>query len=139
MAKFSRQGIAIDDENNTATENVPRQGETTSGTGNRRREGIISPQKSGNLQNYLASFRHYLQDAVLSMALLKLFLIMFPEEYIGKVFIPEIKNRLSVPMDFQSFKKWVGFCLYISCWVGIESCWDWRSTMTPLMAKGALF
>ena len=67
MMELRYQGIAIDDDNNTAPENVPRQGETTTGTGNWRREGIICPRKSGNLQNYFASFRHYSHDAILCM------------------------------------------------------------------------
>ena len=34
---------------------------------------------------------------------------------------------------------WVGCWLYMACWVGIDSCWDWWSTTTPSMAKGAPF
>ena len=49
MVELRRQGIAINDDNNTAPENVPRQGETTTDTGNWRREGIICSCKSGNL------------------------------------------------------------------------------------------
>ena len=41
MVEFRRQGISIDDDNNLATDNVPIQGETATGTGNWRREGII--------------------------------------------------------------------------------------------------
>ena len=51
MVELRRQGIAIGDDNNPALENVPRQGETNTGTGNWRREGIICPRKAGNLQN----------------------------------------------------------------------------------------
>ena len=58
MAELCRQVIAIDDDNDPALDNSPRQGETTSGTGNCKREGIIPPRKAGNLQNYFASFRH---------------------------------------------------------------------------------
>ena len=43
MVKLRRQGIAIKDDNDTAPENVPRKGETTTGTGNRRGESIICP------------------------------------------------------------------------------------------------
>ena len=49
MVDICRQGIVIDDDNDPAPENVHRQGETTAGTGNCRRENIISPQKYGNL------------------------------------------------------------------------------------------
>ena len=80
MVELRRQVIAIDDDNDPAPENLPRQGETTSGTGNWRREGIIYPQKTGNLQNYFASFRHYYHDAVIRMSLLQLFLIMLAED-----------------------------------------------------------
>ena len=43
MVELRREGIAINDDNDPAPENVPRQGETTTGTGNWMREGIISP------------------------------------------------------------------------------------------------
>ena len=79
------QGISIDDDNNPAPENVPRQGDTTTGTGNWRREGIICPRKAGNLQNYFASFRHCSHDAILRMSLLQLFLVMFPKDYLEEV------------------------------------------------------
>ena len=82
MVELRRQGIAIDDDNNPAPENVPRQGETTTGTGYSRREGIICPRKAGNLQNYFASFRHYSYDAILRLSLIQLFLVIFPEDYL---------------------------------------------------------
>ena len=82
MVELRRQGIAIDDDNDPAPEDVPRQGETNTGTGNWRRVGIICPRKSGNLQNYFASFRYYSHDATLCMSLLQLFLVMFPEDYL---------------------------------------------------------
>ena len=78
MVELFRQGIDINDDNDPAPDNVPRQGETTTGTGNWRREGIIFPRKSGNLQNILASFKHYSHDAILRMSLLQLFLVIFP-------------------------------------------------------------
>ena len=69
------------------------------------------------------------------MSLLQLFLIIFPEDYLEEVLIPETNTGLSVPMDLQEFIKWVGCWLYMACWVGIESCQDWWSTTTPSMAK----
>ena len=119
--ELCHQGTAIDDDNNTAPENVSRQGEITTGTGNWRREGIICPSKAGNLQNSFASFRHYSHDAILRMSLLQLFFIMFPEDYIEEVLIPETNKGLSVTMDLQEYIHWVGCWLYMSCWVGIEN------------------
>ena len=107
MTELLRQGSAIDDDKNPALENVPRKGETTAGTGNRRREDIILPQKAGNLQFVFSSFRYYSHDAILFMSLLQLFLIMFPEDYLDKFLIPDINKGLSVPMDIQEFIKWV--------------------------------
>ena len=101
MVEFCRQGIAIDNDNDPAPENVPRQGETNTGIGNCRREVIICPRKAGNLQNYFASFRHYSHDAILRMSLLQLFLVMFPEEYLEEVLIPDTNKGLSVPIDLQ--------------------------------------
>ena len=86
----------------------------STGTGNRRIEGIIYPHKSGNLQNYFASFRHYSYDAILCMSLLHLFLIINPEDYLEEVLITETNKGLSVPMDIQEFIKWVGCWLYMA-------------------------
>ena len=72
------------------------------------------------------------------MSLLQLFLVTFPEEYL-EVLITKTNKGLSVPMDLQEFIQWVGCWLYIACWIGIESCRDWWSTTTPLMAKSDLF
>ena len=73
------------------------------------------------------------------MSLLQLFLIMFPENYLEKVIIPETNKGLSVPMDLQEYIQWVCCCLYMICWVGIEICRDWWSTTTPFMDKGDPF
>ena len=89
MVELRRQGISIDDDNDPAPENVPRQGENTTRTGNWRREGIICSRKDGNLQNSFVSFRHYAHDAILRMSLLQLFLVMFPEDYLEEFLIPK--------------------------------------------------
>ena len=60
MSDIFRQGISIDVDNNSASENVPRQGETTASTNNFRIEVIMCPWIANNLQNYFASFGHYL-------------------------------------------------------------------------------
>ena len=44
-----------------------------------------------------------------------------------------------VPMYSQEFINLVGCCIYMACWVGIESHWDWWSTTIPSMAKGDPF
>ena len=139
MVELFRQGITTDDDNDLAQENVPRHGETTTDSGNWRRERIICPRKARNLQNTFASFIHYSHDSILCMSLLQLFLIMFREDYLEEVLIPETNKVLNVPMDLQEFIKWVGCWLYMACWVGIESRQDWWSTMTPSMDKGAPF
>ena len=99
MVDLRRQGISIDDDNDPAPENVPRQGENTTCTDNWRREGIIFPRKAGNLQNSFASFRQYSHDAILCMSLLQLFLVMFLEDYHEELLIPKTNKGLSVPMD----------------------------------------
>ena len=101
MVELYRQGISINDDNYPAPDNVPQQGDNTTRTGNWRREGIICPRKTGNLQNSFASFRHYSPDAILRMPLLQLFLVIFPYDYIEEVLIPETNKGLSVPMDLQ--------------------------------------
>ena len=140
MVELRHQGIYIDDDNNPAPDNIPRQGETTTVTGNWRREGIIFHCKAVNLQNSSASFRHYYSHyAILRMSLLQLFFIMFPEEYLEEVLIPETNKGLSVPIDLQEYIQWVGFWIYMTCWIGIEILWDWWFTTTPLMDEGAPF
>ena len=75
MVELRCQGIAINDDNDPAPDNVPIQGETIDGTGNWMREGIICSRRAGNLQNNFASFRHYPHDAILCMSLLQFFLL----------------------------------------------------------------
>ena len=70
MVELRRQGIDIDDDNNPAPDNVPRQGENTTSTVDWRIEGNICPRKAGNLQNYFASFRNYSHDSILCKPLL---------------------------------------------------------------------
>ena len=115
MAELCRQGIAIDYDKNPAMENIPRHSETTSGTGNWRREGIICPRKAGIFQNSFASFRQYSHDAILCMSLLQFLLVMFPEDYLEEFLITKTNKGLIVPMDLQDFIKWVGCCLYMAC------------------------
>ena len=138
MVDLCCQGIAIDDDNDPAPENVARQGETNTGTGNWKREGIIFPRKAGNLRNSFSSVRHS-HDAILRMSLLQLFLVMFPEDYLEEVLIPDTNKGLSVPMDIQEYIQWVGCWLYMAYWVGIESRRYWWSTTTPSMDKGDPF
>ena len=88
MVELFRQWIDINNDNNPAPENVPRQGDTNTGTGNWWREGIICPRKAGNLQKVFVSFRHYSHDAILRMSLLQLFLVVFPEEYLDESSFP---------------------------------------------------
>ena len=75
MVEIFHQGIATNDDNDTAPENVPKQGDTTDGTGNWKRDSIICPQKAGNLQNHFASFRHYSHEVVLCISLLQFFIL----------------------------------------------------------------
>ena len=114
MSELRRQWITIDDDNDLAMVNVPRQGETAAGTSIWRREVIICPRKAGNLQNSFASFRHYFHDALFCMSRLNLFLIMSPEGYLEQVIIPDTNKGLRVSMDIQEFIKWVG------CWIYME-------------------
>ena len=67
MVELRRKVISIDGDIDPAPDNVPRQGENTTRTGNWRREGIICPRKAGNLKIPFASFRHYSYDAILCM------------------------------------------------------------------------
>ena len=105
MVELHHQGISIDDDNDPVTYNVPRQCETTDGTGNWRKEDIIFPQKSENLQDSFNYLIHCSHDAILSMLLHQFFFVMFPEEYPEEVLIPETKKWLSVPMDIEEFIK----------------------------------
>ena len=93
-------------------------------------------QESWQASKFFCFFQTFSNDAILRISLLHLFLVMFPEDYLEEVLITETNKGLSVPMDLQKYIQWVGFWLYMACWVGIESCWDWWSTATPSMAKG---
>ena len=127
MADICRQGIAIDDYNNTALENVTRQVETTAGTGNWR-EGLIFPRKSGNLQNYFASFRHYSHDSVLRMSLLQLFFIMVPEDYLDKVLISETRNGVECANGYSRVYK-------VDCLLAIHGMIGWNLESLGLVVQ----
>ena len=73
------------------------------------------------------------------MSLLQLCLVVFPEDYLEEVLIPETNKGMSAPMDIQEYIQWVRCWIYMACWVGIESHRDWWSTTTPSMAKCAPF
>jgi hypothetical protein len=143
MAELRRQGIAIDDDNDPAPENIPVGGEepqhVVDNLNWKGEEGIICPRKAANLPNSFAGFTHYSRDAVQRMSKLDLFMILFPVKYLKEVLIPETNKGLDVSLDMQEFIKWVGCWLYMSCWNGVSSRRDWWSVAEPSMDKGAPF
>ena len=63
MAELRRQGIAIDDDNDPAPENIPDRGaepeQVVDNLNWKGEEGIICPRKAANLPNSFAGFTHY--------------------------------------------------------------------------------
>ena len=55
----------------------------------------------------------------MKMSRLDMFLIMIPMEFIEDTVISKKNEELDVPMTTHEYIKWVGCCLYMSCWVGI--------------------
>ena len=75
----------------------------------------------------------------MKMSRLDVFLIMIPMKFIEDNVIKKTNERLDVTMTKQEYIKWVGCCIYMSCWVGIRNQRDWWSTAAPSRHKGAPF
>ena len=144
MAVLHCIGITIDDDNDTAPENVPEQQRQQQWNGEEggevwKPEGIICPRKANNLQNYFACFRNYTKDEVLKMSKLDLFLVLFRVGYLNTILIPETNKVLNDPLDLGELMRWVGCWLYIYCWVGIPERRDWWSVTPQVMHRGSYF
>ena len=70
---------------------------------------------------------------------LELFLILFPIDYLKEILMPKTKKLLKHPMALGEFIQWLGFCLYVGCWIGIPNRSNWWSTAEPKMSRGAPF
>ena len=66
---------------------------------------------------------------------LDVFLIVMPMKFIDDTVIKKKNERLDVTMTTQEYIKWVGFWIYMSCWVGIHNQRDWWSTAAPSRHK----
>jgi hypothetical protein len=118
MAELRRQGIAVDDDNDPAPENIPDRGAAPAAAAdnlNWKGEGIICPRKSTNRQNSFAGFTHYSRDDVLCMSKLDLFMTPFPVNYLNDILITNTNKESNMPMDLQEFIQWIGCWLYMAC------------------------
>ena len=52
---------------------------------------------------------------------LDMFLIVMTMNFIEDTVLKKTNGRLDVPITTYEYIKWVGFWLYISCWVGISN------------------
>ena len=98
MADLRRQGIATDDENDPAPENIP--GPAPAPPNDQltwKSDGIICPRRANNLQNSAACFMNYTREEVMKMTKLELFLVLFPVEYLSTVLIAETNKDLNQP------------------------------------------
>ena len=75
----------------------------------------------------------------MKMSRLDMFLIMITMMFIEDNVIKKTNEQLDVPMTTQEYIKWVGFWLYMSCWVGICNQRNWWSTSAPSRHKGSHF
>ena len=93
MADLRRQGIAVNNDNDHAPENipVPRNIPLTQleEENSWRYEVIICPRQSNNLHNNYAAFKNYTREEVMKMTNLELFLILFPVDYLKEIPIPK--------------------------------------------------
>ena len=122
MADLRRQGIATDEDNYPAPENIPGPSpEPPNDQLTWKSGGIICPRREKNLQNSAACFMNYTREEVMKITKLELFLVFFPVEYLSTVLIPEKNKELDQPMDLGEFICWLGCWFYMACWVGISS------------------
>ena len=133
MADLRLQGIAFDNNNNHAAENIPAPVKNTLPQLEEynicRLEGIICLRRSINLHNTNADFKNYSCEEEIKMTKLELFIILFPVEYLKEIFIPEMNNLLKHPMYPGEFIRWLGCWLYMGFWVRILNRRNWWSTV----------
>ena len=99
--------ITIDEDNDTAPENIPEQQQQHQGNRPKvgevwKSEGIICPRKAKDLQNYFACFRNYTKEDVLKIRKLDIFLVLFPVGYLDTILIPQKKKFLRIPQTLMS-------------------------------------
>ena len=103
MAYIQRQGIAVNNNNNSSAQNihVPRNNPLTQLEEGKFwiYEGIICPRRSKHLHNINSDFNNYTCEKVMKMTKLKLFLILFPVDYLKEILIPKTNTILKHPID----------------------------------------
>ena len=72
-------------------------------------DGIICPRKANSFQNYLVCFFNYMQEGVLKMSNLELFLFFNPVDYINTILIQEANMILNDLLDLGYFMRWFGY------------------------------
>ena len=68
-----------------------------------------------------------------------IFLVLFPVGYLNIILNPETNKVLKYPLDLGEFMTWVGYWLYMPCWVGIPKRHNWWSVTLPVMHIEAPF
>ena len=130
--------ITIDEDNDTAPENIPEQQQQHQGNRPKvgevwKSEGIICPHKANNILNYFTCFWKYTKEEVTKMIKLELFLGFFTVGYLNTVLTAQINKVLKDSLVLGEFMWWFGFLFYIDSWYGIPERHDWWSLIPPVM------
>ena len=87
----------IDNDNDTAPENVPEQQEKQQVNEEEdgkvwKSEVIICPCKANNIKNYFACFLNYTKEEVLKIRKIYILLVLFSLGYLNTILIPDTKK-----------------------------------------------
>ena len=97
MADVRHQGVAVDDDNNPAPQNIPLP-QLEDGY-SWRSEEIICPRRSNNLPNTYAAFKNYSHEEVMKMTKLELFLILFTAGGVFNFIFCWVSKRDTLPQN----------------------------------------
>ena len=70
------------------------------------------------------------------MSKLDIFFVLYTVWYISYIIIPDTNKVSNDPLNLCGFMGWVGFWLYLACWVGISARNDWWPVTPPVMHRG---
>ena len=116
-------GFEVDDDNDPAPENIPRQQDTAVEGGfvapTADAWGGICPRKMLNVPNNNPSLKGVTEETVGGITYLKMFLIALPVTYLKETVINETnKNLEGDPLTWGEFLRWLGLWLFMSTVAG---------------------
>ena len=129
------EGVEVDDED-VDPENITP---PTPATGRWELPRTCPRKGDQNITNLEGRWKAKSWNTVKEMALLSVFRMCMPEQYIKDVVLKETNKHLEETLTLSEFYKWLGCRFYMACYVGISPINLWWSKEEAGMFKGAPF